>query len=153
GTLVSDAALTRVIRQARVALGDDPRSPRINETVRGKVCRICSPLDERHTTTRLGIASEANLVTRRKSALYGWQHELDQLRLAANEAVAQRGNLVLIHGPAGVGKTRLVEWFTSLERERGAEICWGGCREGQTAPPYWPWPEVISRIAESRDED
>ncbi len=153
GTLVSDAALTRVIRQARVALGDDPRAPRFIETVRGKGFRFCSPLDERHTTTRSGEASDANLTTRPTRAFYGRQRELEQLRLAANEAVAQRGNLVLIHGPAGVGKTRLVEWFTSLERERGAEICWGGCREGQTAPPYWPWPEVISRIAESRDED
>ncbi|HEU5075043.1 MAG TPA: AAA family ATPase, partial [Polyangiaceae bacterium] len=79
------------------------------------------------------------------------QLETERLRLAANEARAGHGNVVLIHGPPGVGKTRLAQWFATHQREAGAEVCWGGCREGQSAPPFWPWPEVLHRYTETRD--
>src|SRR5438093_750809 len=46
-------------------------------------------------------------------------------------------------GEAGIGKTRLVEELAREAAERGHLVVWGRCWEGEGAPPYWPWIQVI----------
>src|SRR6187551_83813 len=145
GLVVSDTALSQAISQARAALGEDPRFPKFIETVRGRGFRFCGELAEAP-----GPSARAP-ETPRLRPFFGRQRETDRLLVAANEARSGHGNIVLLHGTAGVGKTRLAQWFATQQRDLGSEICWGGCREGQSAPPFWPWPEVLHRYAEARD--
>lgn len=145
GMNVSDTALSQAISQARATLGEDPKTPKFIETVSGKGFRFCAELIDDSVSS--DVARESAPVR----PFFGRQRETDRLRIAANEARAGHGNLVLIHGPAGVGKTRLAQWFATQQNAAGAEVCWGGCREGQSAPPYSPWPEVLQRYAETRD--
>src|SRR5437667_324530 len=49
----------------------------------------------------------------------------------------------LVVGDAGIGKTRLVEELAREAAERGHLVLWGRCWEGEGAPPYWPWIQVI----------
>ncbi|HEU5075696.1 MAG TPA: AAA family ATPase, partial [Polyangiaceae bacterium] len=145
GMAVSEAALSQVIHQLWAALGDDPKAPRFIATVRGRGFRFIGELDEALSPR------DSSPPSSRLRPLFGRRLETARLQLAANEGRAGHGNVVLIHGPPGVGKTRLAQWFATCQREAGMEICWGGCREGQSAPPFWPWPEILHRYAETRD--
>jgi len=142
---VSEAALSQAIRQVRSALGEDPTAPQFIETVRGKGFRFRGQLSE------LPVQGDGSPRSRRLRPFFGRQLETARLQLASGEARAGRGNVVLVHGPPGVGKTRLAQWFARHQRDAGSEVCWGGCREGQSAPPFWPWPELLHRYAETRE--
>jgi DNA-binding CsgD family transcriptional regulator len=60
-----------------------------------------------------------------------------------DEAIAGRGGLVLLGGEPGIGKTRLAEEVAELAHERGAGVLWGRCYEGEGAPAFWPWIEIL----------
>jgi DNA-binding CsgD family transcriptional regulator len=75
-------------------------------------------------------------------AFVGRGRELDALaaRLAAQGRPA--GGVLLISGPAGIGKTRLVD--EAVRRADGREIVRGYC-PAETAPPLWPWRTALKR--------
>lgn len=73
----------------------------------------------------------------------GREREIDELCAAADVALAGHGQLVLISGEPGIGKTRSVEELTTYAHLRDALVLWGRCYEGEGAPPYWPWIQVI----------
>src|SRR6266704_3772927 len=86
------------------------------------------------------------------SVFVGRQRELEECREGQDDAVAGRGRSFLVVGEAGIGKTRLVEELAREAAERGHLVLWGRCWEGEGAPPYWPWIQVIRaylRIAHS----
>jgi DNA-binding CsgD family transcriptional regulator len=60
--------------------------------------------------------------------------------LAAGERAL--GGVLLISGPAGVGKTRLVD--EALRRAAGITVVRGYC-PAETAPPLWPWRAALRR--------
>jgi DNA-binding CsgD family transcriptional regulator len=53
------------------------------------------------------------------------------------------GGVVLVSGPAGVGKTRLVD--EALRRAAGPAVVRGYC-PAETAPPLWPWRAALRRV-------
>src|SRR3989442_4141978 len=73
----------------------------------------------------------------------GRHRELAEVRAVLEAAVTGRGRFFLIVGEAGIGKTRLVEELAREAAERGGVAVWGRCWEGEGAPPYWPWVQVI----------
>src|SRR2546426_8208808 len=89
---------------------------------------------------------------RTEAVFVGRHHELVELRAGLEDAVGGRGRSFLVVGEAGIGKTRLVEELAREAAERGPLVLWGRCWEGEGAPPYWPWIQVIRaylRIAHS----
>lgn len=64
------------------------------------------------------------------------------LRAWLAAAAAGAGGLVLVGGPAGIGKTRLVETVT------GRAAVWGRCVDDPGAPPLWPWRRVLQALPE-----
>jgi DNA-binding CsgD family transcriptional regulator len=60
---------------------------------------------------------------------------------------------VVLHGEAGVGKTRTATQFADQARERGALVLWGTCWEDGGALPYSPWGEAVDRHVEDLDSD
>ncbi len=81
----------------------------------------------------------------------GRTRELAELRAGLDEAIAGCGSLFLLAGEAGIGKTRLADELAQLAAERGVQVLWGRCWEGDGAPPYWPIIQVIRACAEGRD--
>jgi DNA-binding NarL/FixJ family response regulator len=64
-------------------------------------------------------------------------------RLAAAEA--GRGGVLLVSGPAGIGKTRLVE--EALSRSGGgAAVGRGRCTDDRGAPPFWAWSRALRAL-------
>ncbi len=81
----------------------------------------------------------------------GRRHELDVLRAALADSASGRGQAVFLAGEAGIGKTRLAEEAGALAEACGAMVHWGRCWEGEGAPPFWPWIQVIRGYADAHD--
>jgi len=55
--------------------------------------------------------------------------------------------LFLLVGEAGIGKTRLADELARRAVAGGAQVLWGRCWEGDGAPAYWPWTQVLRAYA------
>lgn len=73
----------------------------------------------------------------------GRDAELDALGDALDQALAGMGQIVLLVGDPGIGKTRTAEQLADLARRRSALVLWGSCHEWEGAPAYWPWTHVL----------
>ncbi len=86
-----------------------------------------------HTSTQLRRLATTPLV--------GRDPQLQSLGQAWRLARSGAGGIAVVHGEAGIGKTRLVAELTELACHTGALTALGttstiGC------PPYWPWAEL-----------
>src|SRR6266540_669514 len=78
--------------------------------------------------------------------LVGREVDVARIREALTEADGGRGQLVVILGEAGIGKTRLVGELTSgaLPAD-GRRVLLGRCYEGEQMVPFGPWAEAFRR--------
>ena len=76
----------------------------------------------------------------------GRAHELALIDEAVTRADTGHGELLLVSGPPGIGKTRLAEEAVSRSQARGIPTAWGRCWPEAGAPPLWPWPAVLERL-------
>ena len=83
----------------------------------------------------------------------GREREVEELCAAADLAFASHGQLVLVSGDAGIGKTRLAEELATYAHLRDALVLWGRCDEGEGAPPYWPWVQIVRAYAVDHDPE
>jgi DNA-binding NarL/FixJ family response regulator len=74
-----------------------------------------------------------------------------RLRAALDGALGGHGRLVLIAGEPGIGKTRLAEVCVAEAEACGALVFWGRCWEGDGAPAFWPWIEVLRGVVGASD--
>ncbi|MCH0559545.1 MULTISPECIES: helix-turn-helix transcriptional regulator [Streptomyces] len=83
----------------------------------------------------------------------------DALTRAARDASLASGTAgepqaLLLGGEAGVGKTRLVEEFTTAAAHRGAVVALGGCVEiGADGLPFAPFSTALRALREALPED
>jgi len=81
----------------------------------------------------------------------GREHELALLRQALDDARDGHGRLVMLVGEPGIGKATLAGEFERIARQHGAQVLWGRCWEGDGAPAFWPWVQVIRDYAAGQD--
>jgi DNA-binding SARP family transcriptional activator len=79
------------------------------------------------------------------TSLVGRDRELESLGRAWRAARSGTGGVAIVHGEAGIGKTRLVAELTELAGNTGGLTALGttpsiGC------PPFWPWAELASAL-------
>lgn len=93
----------------------------------------------------LGVFSElhqpnsAHSPRTNNSDFIGRERELAQLKADLEEAMSGRGQLLMLAGEAGIGKTRTAQELASYAEAQGARAFWGRCYEEEGTPPYWPW--------------
>jgi len=75
------------------------------------------------------------------------------LRAGLEDACAGRGRLFLLVGEPGIGKTRTAEELGTVAELRNAQVLVGRCYEGEGAPAYWPWVQVLRAYARAADPD
>jgi hypothetical protein len=73
--------------------------------------------------------------------LHGRDVPLGVLRAALEGAIGGRGQLAVVSGEAGIGKSALAASLAHEAEARGATVTWGRAWEFADAPPYFPvWP-------------
>ncbi len=83
-------------------------------------------------------------IERRNADLFvGREREMAELGAALDEAIAGHGQLIMLAGEPGIGKTRIARELAGHAGAKGARILWGWCYEGEGAPSYWPWVQPI----------
>jgi tetratricopeptide (TPR) repeat protein len=119
--------------------------PESSENVHRRLEAILSTSDS--VRMRRGATSLDRLAT---GIFVGRGHEIQQLRAGLEDAFAARGKLLLVVGEAGSGKTATVEQLLTYARMRKAEVLRASCYEGDGAPAYWPWVQLIRAYVRGR---
>ncbi len=130
---VSDGALSTAVYEVRRALDDASREPPWIRTLRGRGFRFDADVRR--------VLIEPGRVQLRQGPPYLGRAPLLRELCASR---AGRGQLVLLEGEAGMGKTR-----TALEVAAMAEGCVvarGWCDERRAAPAFWPWTQVLREL-------
>jgi eukaryotic-like serine/threonine-protein kinase len=78
----------------------------------------------------------------------GRERELAAMAMALAEAQARRPRLIFLAGEAGIGKTRTAEEFVVRARAQGCGGIISRCHEGDGAPAFWPWEQVVRASVE-----
>jgi len=105
--------------------------------------KVTQPLRQRETVSLSAISPA-------RSEFVGRTAECAQLQRMWREAQAGRGVALLIGGPAGSGKTRLVQ---ELARSLPPETVYtGACDEFGRALPYQPWLPILERRLQQLDD-
>ena len=78
--------------------------------------------------------------------LVGRDEQLAVLDRTLAGVAAGRGQLVLVAGEPGIGKTRLAEEVARRAAARGVRVAWGRCFEGEGVPAFWPWVQVARQL-------
>jgi class 3 adenylate cyclase/tetratricopeptide (TPR) repeat protein len=88
-------------------------------------------------------AAAAPQAPRESSLFVGRRQELAHLTKAFESARQGHGQVVLLCGSGGMGKTRLAQQLAMRAEEAGVPVLWGRCLEEPGAPLYWPWRQLI----------
>ena len=73
--------------------------------------------------------------------LVGREEELSRLKTAFHDAQTGKSSIVVIHGEAGAGKSRILRELTSYAQSDGAVVITGRGTEDKV--PYAPWVELL----------
>jgi class 3 adenylate cyclase len=83
----------------------------------------------------------------------GRKGDLEQLESGLADALSGAGRVFLIAGEPGIGKTRTTEELLGVAREKGAWTLVGRSVEGEGAPAYWPWLQILRSLTREQTAD
>src|SRR6478735_3578652 len=140
------AVLDRLRTNLLEELGVDP-SPPVQE-LRVAILR------QEESVTEPGMPSASSLPVPRASTrvhesawkLAGREAELARLRDPLDRAADGGVGFPVVTGPAGVGKSRIVEELALDAVEQGWRLAVGHCSQDDGAPPMWPWLSILEAL-------
>ena len=146
---VSDSMPSICIAELRKALGDDPGTPKLIETVHGRGYRFIAQFKGALASSRAVPAPGSTPL------MVGREEELAQIREWFATASQGRRRVVFVTGESGIGKTTFLQSFLAdLVGKRLARIGCGQCVEQYGAgEPYMPVLEALTRLAQEPNGD
>jgi class 3 adenylate cyclase len=99
----------------------------------GAPTQVCEVLYERNDPAAL----------LKRTPFVGRAAQLKLLSTKLEEACNGQGSIVMLCGEPGIGKTRTLEEFSDLAKQRGAMTIRGACHDGEWQAPYGPFAEAI----------
>jgi DNA-binding winged helix-turn-helix (wHTH) protein/tetratricopeptide (TPR) repeat protein len=152
GEFVSESALSYCIKAARRAVEDTGDEQRVIKTFHGRGYRFVAEV-EGVRPAAVAAAAPAGVAAERAAAaaFVGRRSELDALAADLDDVLAGRGRVVMLVGGPGIGKTRTAEQVAAQARARGARVLIGRCYEGEGAPAFWPWVQIVRAYAQDCD--
>src|SRR5918994_6956040 len=75
--------------------------------------------------------------------LVGRERELLELTTSLGRAKGGSGGALIVAGPPGIGKTRVAMELAAAAQADGVGVHWGRCWQGDVAPAFWPWVQVL----------
>lgn len=136
GRKVSDGSLTVAMNSLRKAVDDSADVPRVIKTIRGRGYRFIAPVEEARTP-------DAAYRHRPATRFVGRRGELQALSAVLERARNGSGQICIVSGEAGIGKTRLCEEFCDRARRARVLAITARCLEEDGTPPFWPWIQVL----------
>ena len=133
GRALSDTVLSGTVSRLRKALGHGGREDLV-VNVYGRGYRFAGTVRE-----------EVSPSTQSKSDIpfVGRNAALARVQECLERARTGRGRIVAIAGEPGIGKTLLADLSAEKASEIGIPSAWGYCRELETAPPFWPFVQLL----------
>ncbi len=141
GEHVSESVLPRCVTAARKAVGDTAHAQRVIQTVHGRGYRFVAAVTV--SLGDVGGQDETSPPEPARGIFVGREAAMARLGAALDDALAGRGRLALLLGEPGIGKTRTGEEIAVEARRRGARVLTGRCYEGDGAPAFWPWVQIM----------
>jgi tetratricopeptide (TPR) repeat protein len=111
-----------------------------------------SALDEDEPAEGEAPAVAALLGTVRRGRLIARDVELRELKGYVDLAISGQGQMILVAGEPGIGKTRLSREAMVYARLRGARVLTGACYEQEATVPYLPFVEALRNYIRSRPQ-
>jgi DNA-binding winged helix-turn-helix (wHTH) protein len=136
---LSPGVLANTAAKLRRALGQVASARAPIETVHGRGYRFHAqlrPAQQHDSGSDLGAAGPAD-------PFVGRARVMETLDSALSRARSGQGQLVLLVGEAGIGKTRSLGQLAERARAQGFSVWEGAAYDGAGAPAYWPWIEVL----------
>ena len=81
----------------------------------------------------------------------GRDREFTRLRASLERAGSGTGQVVVLTGEPGIGKSRMAQEVAIEAAAQGMTTFTGRCLEDEGAPAYWPWIQVFRQIASAPD--
>ena len=78
--------------------------------------------------------------------LVGRESEKQSLSEAYEEARQGSGNIALIRGEPGIGKSCLASTFAEAIKDESTWVVYGQCHETLGSPPFWPWLQILRNL-------
>jgi eukaryotic-like serine/threonine-protein kinase len=127
------------------------KSPDDRPQSAGDVLSRLGDLEQETTVPVERVEAQENPLDRLASGVFvGREAESQQLRLMFDAARKGAGGVALLVGEPGIGKTRMAEELLTYAGMKGAQVATGRCYEGEGAPAYWPWIQVIRSTVHDR---
>src|SRR5664280_3087188 len=109
---------------------------------RGRVVTLAVVRHAGGESGRRGCQNRRVAVGSDRQVFVGRGPELAMLQEAMVAAATGSGGVILVSGPAGIGKSRLVAEAVRV----GRRVVRGRCVADGGAPPLWPWLRVLGRV-------
>ncbi len=139
---LSEGVLSNTIAKLRRALGQsrDDRYP--IETVYGAGYRFRAASPEKaRAPASSGVEVREHVPQR--DIFVGRESLMRLLRERLLPTQPGSENVILLAGEAGIGKTRVARELSRAARKLNMHAWTGAAHEGEGAPPYWPWIQVM----------
>ncbi|PYT02497.1 MAG: hypothetical protein DMF60_21220 [Acidobacteria bacterium] len=104
------------------------------------------------TVTERAVHQDAKSLSRLAGGVFiGREQETKELRVALNDTISGTGHLFMLVGEPGSGKTRMTEQLATYARLCNTQVLAGSCYEGEGAPAFWPWLQIVRSFAHERE--
>src|SRR6266545_3603430 len=133
-------------RSSRTTCGCPLSSPCHRPLLRRSWCWFCSRLRAGGLGSSYCLA-RSEMMSGERPALVGRERHLRELTMLLDGIVAGRGNLVVLSGEAGAGKTRLAEEAAAFATAAGVAVAWATCWSNG-AVPLSTWLDLQSMVDE-----
>jgi DNA-binding winged helix-turn-helix (wHTH) protein/tetratricopeptide (TPR) repeat protein len=146
GVTVSEQAMSSALRDLRRALDETAEQPRAIQTVRGRGFRFVAALELRAAGHPPEPVPGPFATAKARGDFVDRDEPLRTLLSSLHAAQQGATRVSFVVGPAGIGKTRLVTELCRRAAEVGFATQLSACCDGDGAPPFWPWLQLIRNI-------
>ena len=157
--VVTEAVLPTNINALRRALRQ-PRGAKMPiETVHGRGYRFSMPVQRASQAAvadepRLSCGPQPSALEPVASAPYVGRAALhEKLRRVLLRALGEQGQICILSGETGSGKTRTSRQLVELARAHGADVWRASCEDGAAAPALWVFQQVLRAALASEGAD
>lgn len=147
GVAVTESSLTRAISVARKAIGDRGERSFIRSHAR-RGYRFVGAVDEvEGSASAVGAAAPTGV-----DAFVGREAATVALQRQWTRALGGEGQVAVVRGEPGIGKSRLTDAFVSELRAAGVSVLEARADGGPVAPPYWVWLQLLRQVAGAAED-